>query len=314
VIRVWWVCAAILAASGVLVAADMVPSYYIGLMIEVMILALFVMSLDLLVGLVGLDSLGHAAFFGIGAYIAGLLSQHGFEDVGVLLLAAITGGLVMGLVFGAIALRAVGPYFLIITLALGYLPAALAIRWRGLTGGDDGLVMAGRPTLAGISLDSPSRYFFLVSAVLLLSIALMGAIARSTFGLGLRGIKESPARMNALGYRTWIYQYVIFVIAAAFASIAGALNAFYNLFVSPADFGIDRSFGALVAVILGGAGTLVGPAIGSAVIMLMRHSVGAVTQHWAMVLGLFYIAVVLYAPRGLAFGLRDLFSGGRPFR
>jgi branched-chain amino acid transport system permease protein len=83
------------------------------------------------------------------------------------------------------------------------------------------------------------------------------------------------------------------------------LNACYNLFVSPADFGIERSFGALVAVILGGAGTLIGPAIGSAVIMLMRHSVGAVTQHWALVLGIFYIAVILYAPRGLAFGLRD---------
>jgi len=182
-------------------------------------------------------------------------------------------------------LRAVGPYFLIITLALGYLPAALAIRWRGLTGGDDGLVMPGRPSLAGISLDSPNRYFFLVSGVMLISVALMAAIARSTFGFGLRGIKESPARMNALGYRTWIYQYVIFVISAAFASIAGALNAFYNLFVSPADFGIDRSFGALVSVILGGAGTLIGPAIGSAVIMVLRHSVGAATQHWAMVLG-----------------------------
>jgi branched-chain amino acid transport system permease protein len=289
----------------------LVSSYYTGLMIEVMILALFVMSLDLLVGLVGLDSLGHAAFFGIGAYIAGLLSQLGYEDVGVLLLAAIAGGLVMGLVFGAIALRAVGPYFLIITLALGYLPAALAIRWRGLTGGDDGLVMAGRPSLAGISLDSPARYFFFVSAVLLVSAALMAGIARSTFGYGLRGIKESPARMNALGYRTWIYQYVIFVIAALFASIAGALNAFYNLFVSPADFGIERSFGALVAVILGGAGTLIGPAIGSAAIMLLRHSVGAVTQHWALVIGVFYITVVLYAPRGLAFGLRDLFSRGR---
>ena len=304
--RVWWTCGALMAVAAALVAAGLVPAYYVGLMVEVMILALFVMSLDLLVGLVGLDSLGHAAFFGLGAYAVGLLSLRGFEDIGVLLLVAVLGGFVVGLVFGAIALRAVGPYFLIITLALGYLPTALAIRWRSLTGGDDGLVMIGRPTLAGYSLDDPTRYFFFVGIILIACIVLMAAVSRSSFGYGLRGIRESPARMNALGYHVWTYQYVVFVIAAVFASIAGALNACYNLFVSPTDFGIERSAGALVAVILGGAGTLIGPAIGAAAIMGLRHSVGAVTQHWALVLGLFYIAVILYAPRGLAFGLSDV--------
>jgi len=303
--RVWWAVCLLLALFCGVVAADLVPSYYLGLMIEVMILALFVMSLDLLVGMVGLDSLGHAAFFGIGAYAGGLLSLHGFEDVGLLLLAAIAAGLLLGIAFGVIALRAVGPYFLIITLALGYLPAALAIRWRSLTGGDDGLVLPGRPSLAGISLDSPTRYFFFVSAIVLVCVILMALIARSAFGLGLRGIKENPTRMNALGYRIWHYQFVVFVIASVFASIAGALNAFYNIFISPTDFGLERSAGALVAVILGGAGTLIGPAIGAAVIMLLRHLVGALTQHWALVLGLFYIAVILCAPRGLAFVLRD---------
>ena len=309
--RLWWVCAMLLAAAGALVGAGLVPSYYIGLLTEVMILALFVMSLDLLVGLVGLDSLGHAAFFGIGAYVVGLMSLRGVEDMGVLLLAAIAGGFVLGLVFGSIALRALGPYFLIITLALGYLPNALAIRWRGLTGGDDGLVMLGRPTLASYSLDSPTRYFFLVSVILVVCVCLMQAIARSTFGYGLRGIRESPVRMTALGYHVWTYQYVAFVIAAIFASVAGALNAGYNLFVSPVDFGIERSAGALVAVILGGAGTLIGPAIGALAIMALRHSIGAVTQHWPLVLGLFYIAVILYAPRGLAFGLTDLLARWR---
>jgi branched-chain amino acid transport system permease protein len=310
--RLWWACGSLVVIAGALVAADLVPIYFVGLMIEVMILALFVMSLDLLVGLVGLDSLGHAAFFGFGAYTVGLLSQHGFDDAGTLLLAAMLGGLALGLVFGAIALRASGPYFLIITLALGYLPAALAIRWRSLTGGDDGLNLAARPTLAGISLDSPTRYFFFVCAILLVCVALMLAVSRSTFGHGLRGVRESSTRMNALGYHVWTYQYVAFVIAAVFASIAGGLNAFYNLFVSPADFGVERSAGALVAVILGCAGTLVGPAIGAAAIMVLRHKIGAVTQHWAMALGLFYIAVVIYAPRGLAFSLRDVLSRVSP--
>jgi branched-chain amino acid transport system permease protein len=308
--RVWWASCAIFVVLCGAVVAGLVPSYYLGLMIEVMILALFVMSLDLLVGLVGLDSLGHAAFFGFGAYVGGLLSLHGFEDVGLLLLAAMGAGLLFGAVFAVIALRAVGPYFLIITLALGYLPAALAIRWRSLTGGDDGLVIPARPSLAGFSLDSPTRYFFFVSVIVLVCVILMAMIARSSFGYGLRGIKESPTRMNALGYRIWLYQFVIFVIASIFASIAGALNAFYNMFISPTDFGLERSAGALVAVILGGAGTLIGPAIGAAAIMLLRHLVGAFTQHWAIVLGLFYIAVILCAPRGLAFVLRDMLTRG----
>ena len=307
--RVWWLCAVLLIVAFTGVAIGMISTYYVGFMTEIFVFALFVMSLDLLVGFVGLDSLGHAAFFGLGAYVAGLLSLAGYENIVFVFAAVIVTGALLGMVFGAIALRAVGPYFLIITLALGYLPAALAIRWRRLTGGDDGLVIPGRPTLAGISLDDPVNYFMFVSAILLLCVVLMVAIGRSSFGYGLRGIKESPARMEALGYRIWLYRFTAFVIAAVFAAVAGALNAFYNTFVSPVDFGIERSFGGLVAVILGGAGTLIGPAIAAAVIMLLRHVVGAFTQHWALILGLFYIVVILYAPRGLAFGLRTALSG-----
>ena len=307
--RVWWLCAVLLIIAFTGVAIGMISTYYVGLMTEIFVFALFVMSLDLLVGFVGLDLLGHAAFFGLGAYVAGLLSLAGYENIVFVFAAVIVTGALLGMVFGAIALRAVGPYFLIITLALGYLPAALAIRWRRLTGGDDGLVIPGRPTLAGISLDDPINYFMFVSAILLLCVVLMAALGRSSFGYGLRGIKESPARMEALGYRIWLYRFTAFVIAAVFAAVAGALNAFYNTFVSPVDFGIERSFGGLVAVILGGAGTLIGPAIAAAVIMSLRHVVGAFTQHWALILGLFYIVVILYAPRGLAFGLRTALSG-----
>ncbi len=307
--RVWWLCAALFLVACAGVATGLISTYYLGLITEIFIFALFVMSLDLLVGFVGLNSLGHAAFFGLGAYVAGLLSLAGYENLALIFAAVIVSGALLGMVFGAIALRAVGPYFLIITLALGYLPAALAIRWRRLTGGDDGLVVPGRPTLAGFSLDNPVSYFLFVSVILLVCIALMAAIGRSRFGYGLRGIKESPARMEALGYRIWIYRFIAFVFAAVFAAIAGALNAFYNTFVSPVDFGLERSAGGLVAVILGGAGTLIGPAIAAAVIMLLRHVVGAFTQHWALVLGLFYIVVILYAPKGLAFGLRTMLSG-----
>src|SRR5262249_51690573 len=154
--------------------------------------------------------------------------------------------------FGAVALRAAGPYFLIITLALGYLPAALAIRWRSLTGGDDGLEVAGRPTLAGLSLDSPARYLLFVAAVVVLGALLMQSIGRSRFGSALGGIKENAGRMEAGGYGVWLYRYAALVAASVLAPPAGVLEAFYNPFVSPADFSLERSIGALVAVILGG--------------------------------------------------------------
>jgi branched-chain amino acid transport system permease protein len=269
------------------------------------------MSLDLLVGFAGLDSLGHAAFFGIGAYTGALLLAAGPDNALWLLGAAAAVGALAGMVLGAVALRAPGAYFLIITLALGYLPAALASRWRSLSGGDDGLVVPGRPTLAGLSLESSTRYFFFVAVIFLICVLALRAIGCSSFGYSLRGIKESSSRMEALGYRVWPYQFAAFVIAATFAAAAGALNAFYNTFVSPTDLSLENSVAALVAVILGGAGTLIGPAIGAAAILLLRHLVGAATQHWATVLGLFYIAVVILAPAGLAFGIARVLSGRR---
>jgi branched-chain amino acid transport system permease protein len=310
--RLWLMCLFVLLIGCIGSAAGFVPTYYIGLMTEILIQALFVMSLDLLVGYTGLDSLGHAAFFGLSAYVGALLSLAGFENILLLLGAAVLGAALLGALFGVIALRATGPYFLIITLALGYLPAALAMRWRGLTGGDDGLSILSRPSLFGMSLDDPNRYLWFVATIVVLCAMLMVAIGRSSFGYGLRGIKESPSRMEALGYRVWIYQYICFVIAAAFAGVAGTLYAFYDNFVSPDDFGLVRSAEGLIAVIFGGPGTLVGPAIGALIIVLLRYLVGAVTQHWDLVLGLIYIAVVLLIPNGLAFVLDNLIARRRP--
>ena len=308
-IRVWWLSSAVFVLCCIEIAVGQVPTYYVGLATEVLISALFVMSLDLLVGFAGLDSLGHSAFFGIGAYTAGLLLAAGSENALYLLGAAAAVGALAGMVLGAIALRATGAYFLIITLALGYLPAALASRWRNLSGGDDGLVLPGRPTVAGLSLESSTQYFFFVAIIFLVCVLTLCAIGRSSFGYSLRGIKENAPRMEALGYRVWPYQFAAFVIAATFAATAGALNAFYNTFVSPTDLSLESSVAALVAVILGGTGTLIGPAIGAAAILLLRHLVGAVTQHWAMALGLFYIAVVILAPAGLAFGIARVLGG-----
>lgn len=300
------------AVAAVLLAlawTRLLPSYYLGLLTEGLILALFVMSLDLLIGYTGLESLGHAAFFGIGAYVSALLSLHQVENALVLIGAGAFAAAALSVVFGAVALRAIGPYFLIITLALGYLPWALAIRWRSLTGGDDGLPGIFRPNLGfGISLDSGEQYFTFVAVVFVVCAAVLAAIGRSSFGQSLRGIKESPTRMEALGYNVWQHKYLCFIIAAFFAGIAGALYGFYNGYVSPNDLSLYRSAEGMIAVILGGAGTLVGPALGAIVILLLRYTVGALTQYWGFVLGIIYIAVVLFAPRGIFVALVSLWQ------
>ena len=306
-IRSWIVAGIVLAVMVVAVIADVVPSYYVGLLTEAIIVALFVMSLDLLAGFTGLESLGHAAFFGIGAYVSALMSLDGIENVFVLLIAAGVAATILGLVFGAIALRAIGPLFLIITMALGYLPWALAIRLRSITGGDDGLPGIFRPVLAfDFRLDDTRDYFYFVVFVFVLCATALAVIGNSAFGRSLRGIKDNPSRMEALGYRIWMHKYAGFVAAAFFAGIAGALFGFYNGFVSPNDLSLYRSAEALVAVILGGAGTLIGPGIGALIIIFLRYIVGAFTQYWGFVLGAIYIGVVLFAPNGVFALLRDL--------
>jgi branched-chain amino acid transport system permease protein len=277
-----------------------VSSFYVGLLTQALLTALFVMSLDLLVGYTGLDSLGHAAFFGFGGYVAALLSAHGVTNVFPLLLASAAGSGLLGMLFGAVALRASGAYFLIISMALGYLPWALAIRWRSFTGGSDGLPGLLRPDLGfGISLVSGPAYFTFVTLFVIACALVLAAIGGSSFGQALRGIKDSPSRMAALGYNVWLHKYVCFIIAAVFAGMAGMLAGFYTGLVSPDDLSVSQSAFGLRAVILGGAGTLLGPAIGAASIILIHFTLGALTPYWNSLLGCIYIAVVLFAPRGV---------------
>jgi branched-chain amino acid transport system permease protein len=280
--------------------SGLLAPFYVGLLTQALLTALFVMSLDLLVGYTGLDSLGHAAFFGFGGYVAALLSAHGVTNVFPLLLASGAGAGVLGMFFGAVALRASGAYFLIISMALGYLPWALAIRWRSFTGGSDGLPGLMRPDLGfGIALNSDAAYFTFVTIFVIACGIVLAAIGRSSFGQALRGIKDSPSRMAALGYNVWLHKYVCFIIAAVFAGMAGMLTGFYTGLVSPDDLSVSQSAFGLMAVILGGAGTLLGPAIGAAAIIVIHFTIGTMTPYWNSMLGCIYIVIVLFAPRGI---------------
>jgi branched-chain amino acid transport system permease protein len=267
-------------------------SYQLGLVTKTLIFAVFAMSLNLVLGYTGLPSLGHAAYFGVAAYTVGLLSLRLSDNFWLDIAAGLAAAAVTAALFGLLALRAEGAYLLMITLALAQVLWGIAFGWRALTGGDDGLPGIGRPS-AGLpwSFADGTRFYYLVVVVF--------GLVRSPFGRALVGIRESARRMEVLGYNVWLYKYVAFVLAGVLAGLAGALFVYYNGFVSPAYLSLVFSAMALIMVILGGAGTLLGPAVGSAVIVFLENAVSAWTQRWLLVLGVIYVAVTLFAPAGL---------------
>ncbi len=304
--------------AGGLILACLLPlllsSYYLGLVVKMAIFALFAMSLDLLIGYTGLASLGHAAYFGVASYATGLLALRLGWGVWIALPAGVLVAGLTAAVFGLLALRARGSYFLMITLALAQVLWGIAFGWRSLTGGDDGLPEVPRPDLGlpwSLADNTPFYYFTLVIAVL--TTWLLVRIVGSPFGHTLRGIRESEVRMRALGYDVWRYKFSAFVLAGMFAGVAGCLYVYFNRFVSPDYMHVARSAEVLLMVILGGAGSLFGPALGAASIVLLENVVSAYTERWLMVLGIVYVLVTLFAPEGLTGLARTLFkSRGRP--
>ncbi|MCJ7596926.1 MAG: branched-chain amino acid ABC transporter permease [Desulfobacterales bacterium] len=275
-------------------------SYVMSLMTQILIFAILASSLDLLMGYTGLPSFGHATFLGTAAYTTGLLVNYGIENP---VLTAAGGILMSGLVavpFGFLAVRTAGPYFLMITLALGQLLFAVAWNWRSVTGGDDGLPGISRPKL-GIpwSLTDPTHFYFFVLLVFVICFFLMRRIVNSPFGHTLTGIHENEHRMRALGCNTFAYKYVCFILSGLFGGVAGVLYAYFNGFVSPLELSIGSSGEIMLMVILGGPGTLFGPALGAGVIVLMKHFVSIYTEYWMWIIGLAFILTILYLPRGI---------------
>lgn len=294
----------------VLIALPLVlSSYQLGLLTKMLIFAIFAMSLNLVLGYAGLPSLGHAAYFGVGAYTVGLLALRVANNFWVDFGAALAAATIAGALFGLLALRAHGSYLLMITLALAQVLWGIAFGWRQLTGGDDGLPGVPRPDLGlPISLSSGLPFYYFVLVFFALAVAALWTIVSSPFGRALVGIRESERRMEVLGYNVWLHKYVAFVLAGLFAGLAGALFVYYTGFVSPAYLSIVFSAMALIMVILGGAGTLLGPALGSATIVILENVISAYTQRWLLVLGLIYVAVTLFAPGGLVGLVRGRFG------
>jgi branched-chain amino acid transport system permease protein len=294
-----------LVAAAVAVLAIGVPfttSFVILLVTRALAFSILVMSLDILLGFTGLASLGQAAYFGVGAYMTAILATKyqiglGFDFWLVVLLGLMIGA-VLAAVFGLLAIRASGVYFLMITLALGQCVWGLAYRWNSLTGGDNGINIQVRPKF-GIDLSNEVTFFYVVLALFAASLLAMYVLVRSPFGRSLAGIRERELRMKILGYNTWLHKYIAFVIAGAFGGLSGVLWAHTAGIVSPDNVVLTTSVDALLMAVLGGAGTLVGGAIGAFIVIAIREYLSTLVPWWQYVLGGMYVLTIFYLPSGL---------------
>ena len=291
-----------------------VTTYILSLGIEVLIFAIFAMSLDLLLGYTGLPSFGHAAFFGLGSYILAYFSGRSELALGLtdnLLLTlpmVLLGTALVAAVLGFFALRTSGIYFLMITLAFSQMLFSIAIRWSSVTGGSDGMTGVPRPTIVvgawKYSFDDRTSFYYLVLVFFLIVWWLLRRIVLSPFGLALRGIRANEQRMCALGYNTFIYKYVAFMLAGVIASLAGMLLAQFFWHAAPQTLFWSMSGQALIMVIVGGAGTLNGPIIGAALIRLLPNLASTYTNRSETFMGVVLILFVLFAPGGIVGTLR----------
>jgi branched-chain amino acid transport system permease protein len=278
---------------------------------RILIFALFAVSLDLLVGITGLPSLGHAAYFGIGAYAAGLVSIHWTSEAPVPVLVAAVAGAGAAAATGWLAVRSGGVYFLMLTLAVGELTAQLATRLTSVTGGSNGLFGIPSVRVGGEPLTLAGLVYWYVLAFALLGFLGLWWVAHSPFGGALRGIRDNEPRMRSLGYSPFRYKFVAFILAGGFAGLAGGLFAGLLRIVNPSDAGFTSSALMLLAVVLGGAGTLWGPVLGAAVVVLVRDTFGPqLDGHGPLLLGLVFVVAVYVLPRGFA-GLAGLFTRRR---
>jgi len=277
-------------------------SFVILLTTRALAFSILVMSLDILLGFTGLASLGQAAYLGIGAYITAILAtRYGMGlgyDFWLVIALGILGGALLAALFGLLAIRATGVYFLMITLALGQCVWGLAYRWNSLTGGDNGINLGQRPKF-GIDLGDEVTFFYLVFALFALSLAIMYTLVRSPFGRSLVGIRERELRMKILGYNTWLHKYLAFIIAGGFGGLAGVLWAHTAGIVSPENVVLTTSVDALLMAVLGGAGTLVGGVIGAAVVFALREYLSTLVPWWQYALGGVYVLTIFYLPTGL---------------
>jgi branched-chain amino acid transport system permease protein len=293
----------LVAALAIALAAAplFLAPYAVTTLTRILVFALLAVSLDLLVGFAGLPSLGHGAYFGAGAYAAGWVAIHATSSGPLTLLVAVAAGGLVAAIAGSVAVRARGVFFLMLTLAIAEIVEQLAESWQDVTGGSNGLYGIPAARLGGVALVGDQLLYWWVLAVFAVGFAVMRCIASSPLGDTLRGIRDNEPRMRALGYRVYHYKLAAFIIAGAVAGLAGGLLAAQQRLVTPDELGLVTSIPALLAVTIGGEGTLWGACFGAAVVVLIRDYLGSsLGGHGSLVLGLVFVATVYLLPGGLA--------------
>ena len=270
-------------------------SFAISLTSTILIAAILASSVNFLAGQGGMVSLGHAGIAAASAYGVGWASRQGFE-AGVQVLIALGVTLVVSFIYGLLSMRTSGIYFLMVTLAVGMLVYGLAIRLSSVTNGENGISGIGRPEWMG----SYWVFYYVVLVSFVAVTAALWVMGRSPFGASLTGLRDSESRMRSLGYSVPSYKLGAFMISGLIAGFAGLLAVWHTGFVSPSSAGVDRSVHLIVMVILGGIGTLLGPLIGAAIVVLVENVLSSSVDRWPTVLGLIFIVVVLFARAGIA--------------
>lgn len=292
---------AVLAALALLppVSTALGQDFYIDLFTRIMIFAIAAVSLDLILGFGGMVSFGHAAYLGIGSYAVGILAYYNIDNGFLQFGAAILASALIALFIGWVSLRTSGVYFIMITLAFGQMIYFLGESINQF-GGDNGLNIERHSRFAAVlNLDHPTTLYYFVFAWLALCLGFGWRLVESRFGMVIRGAKSNETRMVALGFRTFRYKLVAFVISGAMAGVAGALLANLTLFLSPNIMHWTRSGEIMMMVILGGMGTLIGPVLGAIAYLVLENVLSGFTEHWQAILGPFLVLVVIFSKSGL---------------
>jgi branched-chain amino acid transport system permease protein len=300
---------AVLLLAVPLAAHALDEPFYVALATRIVILALAAAGLNLALGFGGLVSFGHAAFFGIGGYVAGIFAAHAFDaeplfglpasdQIPVVWLAAVLLCSLVAFPIGAISLRTSGVYFIMITLAFAQMVYYFAISWPAY-GGEDGLSITIRNGFPGINTADPLGFFLVCYVMLMVSLALMWRIRDSRFGAALQAAKQNEVRVAAVGIQPLQIRLAAFVISAAITGLAGVLFANLNRFVSPSMMSWQMSGELIVLIILGGTGRLFGPVAGATVYVLLEFALGGITERWQLFLGFILLGVVLFARGGI---------------
>jgi branched-chain amino acid transport system permease protein len=291
---------------GALVILATVPlwvggTYYVNITSQILFYAIFALGVNVLAGYAGLVSLGHAGLFGIAAYSGAKIMNDGHGHV-VVIAGALALTLLAAGVFAVLALRGTGLGFVMITVALGQIVWGVAYRWISITNGDNGIAIRGRPSPLGLSLTSPASFYWATLIVFLLAVTSMAVFVASPFGASLRGTRDQPRRMNALGYHVWMIRFLAFLFSGFWSGVAGLLYLYYNQFVSPQAVALTASAEALLMVIAGGTATLLGPIAGAALVVIVKNVASAHIERWNFVLGAIFVVIVVFMPEGLVPG------------